>query len=79
MTKSKNQVNNLAIKMAIALGSGLLAGTLFIFLREYLVGNGQEGVWNTLNLVLFQDISSNSEALGIFYILGQLFVNALQL
>nr|WP_307989078.1 dicarboxylate/amino acid:cation symporter [uncultured Niameybacter sp.] len=79
MTKSNKSVNNLAIKMAIALVGGLFVGTLFIFLREYLIGNGKESLWQTINLILFQDINTGSQGLGIFYIVGQLFVNALQL
>ena len=79
MTKTKNHANKLAMKMGIALGGGLLAGMLFIFLREYLLGAGKENVWQTINLILFQDINGSSQGLGIFYILGQLFVNALQL
>lgn len=79
MTKTNNHANKLAMKMGIALGGGLIAGTLFIFLREYLLGSGQGHLWQTINLLLFQDINGSSEALGIFYILGQLFINALQL
>ena len=79
MAKSNKSVNNLAIKMAIALVGGLFVGTLFIFLREYLIGNGKESLWQTINLILFQDINTGSQGLGIFYIVGQLFVNALQL
>lgn len=79
MTKTNNHANKLAMKMGLALGGGLIAGTLFIFLREYLLGSGQGNLWQTINLLLFQDINGSSEALGIFYILGQLFINALQL
>lgn len=79
MAKSNKGVNNLAIKMAIALIGGLFVGTLCIFLREYLIGSGRESLWQTINLILFQDINTGSQGIGIFYIVGQLFINALQL
>lgn len=71
----------LAKRMAIALILGLGAGLGCIVIREYMLSNGQGDVWNTINQLLFADISKeeNAKALGIFYILGQLFINALQL
>ena len=67
--------------MVIALILGLIAGTSFIFLREYLNGNGKGDLWLTINNLLFQDITAEQgrNAVGIFYILGQLFINSLQL
>lgn len=77
----KKNPNQLAIKMVIALILGLIAGTSFIFLREYLNGNGKGDLWLTINNLLFQDITveQGRNAIGIFYILGQLFINSLQL
>lgn len=77
----KNNSNKLAINMAIALIIGLIAGTGFLLLRENLLANGNAGLWKTINKILFQDISVEgaNDAIGIFYILGQLFVNSLQL
>ena len=77
----KKNPNELAIKMVIALILGLIAGTSFIFLREYLNGNGKGDLWLTINNLLFQDITAEQgrNAVGIFYILGQLFINSLQL
>ncbi len=77
----KKNPNELAIKMVIALILGLIAGTSFIFLREYLNGNGKGNLWLTINNLLFQDITAEQgrNAVGIFYILGQLFINSLQL
>ncbi|MGL5313383.1 MAG: dicarboxylate/amino acid:cation symporter [Peptostreptococcaceae bacterium] len=78
---SNNNANSLAIKMAIALGLGLLAGISCIFLRENLISNGSTDTWTMINRLLFQDISKpeGNGAIGIFYILGQLFINSLQL
>ena len=79
-TKNNNS-NKLAIHMAIALIIGLIAGTGFLLLRENLISSGNAGLWQTINKILFQDISVEgaNDAIGIFYILGQLFVNSLQL
>ncbi len=77
----KSNANKLALKMAISLVIGLIAGTSFILLREYLISNGNESTWSIINNLLFQDITNPeaTKSIGIFYILGQLFVNSLQL
>lgn len=78
-----NKINGkqLAKRMAIALILGLAAGLGCIFIRENMINNGQGDTWNTINQLLFADITKeeNAKALGIFYILGQLFINSLQL
>ena len=76
MTKNKH---TLAIKMTIALVAGIAAGFLCILLREKL--GGQSETWKTINSIFFQDISAKGaeRAIGIFYIIGQLFINSLQL
>lgn len=79
--ESTQKGKKLAIKMVIALICGLLAGFGCILLRENLVSCGQQEIWNTINNIFFQDITAEgaTNAIGIFYIVGQLFVNALQL
>lgn len=71
----------LAKRMAIALILGLACGFGCIVLREKLIAGGSGDVWNTINSILFQDISKEGgeQALGLFYIIGQLFINSLQL
>lgn len=66
--------------MAIALICGLTFGSLFLVLREHLL-NSNPNLWATINKLLFQDISAEgaTDAIGIFYILGQLFLNSMQL
>ena len=78
---SSQSGKKLAKKMIIALICGLIAGFGCILLRENLLTDGQEALWNTINNVLFQDITAEgaNSAIGLFYIVGQLFVNALQL
>ena len=77
----KQNSNKLAKKIAKSLILGLVAGTGFILLRENLLSNGNVDLWTSINNLLFQDISAEGaqNALGLFYIAGQLFVNSLQL
>ena len=67
--------------MTAALVMGLIAGLGFLFLREKLLLSNQEGIWNMIYQLLFEDISTEagSDAFGLFYIIGQLFLNAMQL
>ena len=78
MEKKKS---SLAVRMSISLVCGLVAGLLLMFLRENLNSTGKEAVWATINSILFQDITAAGaeKALGIFYIVGQLFIRSLQL
>ena len=74
-----NDSNKLAIQMLIAMISGILVGLLFMAAREFW---GHDSLtWNTINNLLFQDITAtgSERAIGLFYILGQLFIRALQL
>lgn len=73
--------DKVAVNMGIALILGLLVGVGFLLLRENLVANGRSYIWESINNILFQDISADgaTNAIGIFYIVGQLFVNSLQL
>ena len=79
--QSKRHALSLAEKMGISLICGLVAGVLLLFLRESLTGAGKEAVWNTVNNLFFQDITAQGaeKALGIFYLIGQLFIRSLQL
>lgn len=76
-----NKANSLAIKMGIGLILGLICGGLFIFLRETLINNGKGQAWSSINSLLFQDITveQGAKSIGILFILGQLFIKALQL
>ncbi|MGL4358192.1 dicarboxylate/amino acid:cation symporter [Cetobacterium sp.] len=73
--------NNLTKKIFFALVLGVTLGIGFLFLRENLIQNGKIETWNMINSILFQDITrpEAAKAFGIFYIIGQLFINALQL
>lgn len=80
-TKGKNNSTTLAIRMAISLVLALIVGVGFILLRESLIAHNKVSIWNGINSILFQDITTDEgrNSLGIFYILGQLFINRLQL
>ena len=73
-TKKKSSVVR---NMMIALVGGLLVGIAFLLLK----GQLSEGTWNTINALLFQDITAEDgvNALGLFYIIGQMFMRGLQL
>lgn len=81
MENQKKTTNSLARRMGISLICGLAAGLLLMMLRENLNSSGQEAVWKTINSILFQDITAAGaeKDLGLFYILGQLFIRSLQL
>lgn len=80
-TRGKNKSTQLAIRMGLSLVLALIIGTAFILLRETLVANDKSSIWNFINHLLFQDITTEEgrNSLGLFYILGQLFINCLQL
>lgn len=68
-------------RMIMAVIGGFIVGFLALILREFLNGNGNEGVWKIIEAILFQDITATNgiEGLGIFYIIGQLFMRGLQM
>lgn len=79
--KEKKRETSVVKKMMIALVAGLVVGIACLFLRESLLAAGNEDVWNMINRILFQDITAEDgvNAIGIFYIIGQLFMRGLQL
>ena len=81
LRKVKNDSTKLAFKMIISLVLAIIAGTIFMFLRESLINNNKMSTWNFINNLLFQDITTEQgrSSIGLFYIIGQLFINSLQL
>ncbi len=73
--------NNLAFKMTLSMVLGIACGVLFLLIRQNLTASNQLETWNLINNLLFQDITAAGaeSAVGLFYLIGQLFVNALQL
>ena len=76
---NKKKETSIVKKMILAVAGGFIAGFLCLLLREFLNGNGSSGVWNVIEAILFQDITATQgiEGLGIFYIVGQLFMRGL--
>lgn len=79
--EGKKKETSIVKKMILAVAGGFIAGFLCLLLREFLNGNGNSGVWNVIEAVLFQDITATQgiEGLGLFYIIGQLFMRGLQM
>lgn len=75
----KEKKLSLAGRMGVALVLALITGACFMFLRESLNASGNGATWQTINNLLFADITQNASALGLFYIIGQLFIRALSL
>lgn len=80
MGKEKKK-NSVVKNMMIALVSGLIVGIAFMLLRQQLLNSGQENVWGVINKLFFQDIlaADGVNALGLFYIIGQIFMRGLQM
>ena len=68
-------------RMMFAVLFGFCAGFLCLLLREFLLGNGNSDVWNTIHAIFFQDITATEgiEGIGLFYIIGQVFMRGLQM
>ena len=74
-----NENNKLAIRMLAAMVLGIVFGLICMAARESL--GATSSTWQTINNILFQDITAKgaNQAIGIFYIGGQLFIRSLQL
>ena len=77
--KNMNDNNKLAVRMLIAMIAGIGVGLVFMAIREKL--GADSSTWLMINNILFQDITAAGaeSAIGLFYILGQMFIRALQL
>ncbi|MGN0331791.1 MAG: dicarboxylate/amino acid:cation symporter [Lachnospiraceae bacterium] len=77
----KKEPMSVVKKMMIALVGGLVVGLGFLFLRESMIASGNEATWTMINKLLFQDITVEEGvgAIGLFYIVGQIFMRGLQL
>jgi len=69
------------MKIFISVTGALLIGILCLFLQSWLINSGNENIWEFINLILFQDItlSEGARGIGIFFIISQLFMQALQM
>ena len=78
--RRENKSGKLTRRMIFALVLAVICGLGIIALREHLLSSGRDSIWNSINRILFADISAegNEKAIGLFYIIGQLFVKSLQ-
>lgn len=76
MSKAKKQ-GSIVRNMMIALIVGLVVGLGFMLVKQKL----PEHVWSVINALLFADVTADVgfHSIGIFYIIGQLFMRGLQL
>jgi len=72
-------MKTLAFRMSIALVAAIVVGGVCICLRETLVSGGCGATWDGIDRLLFADVSAGRPGLGLFYLVGQLFVRALSL
>lgn len=74
------QKNSIIKKMMISLGLAFLVGAAFMFLHESFMANGKEEQWKLIDSIFFQDVSKEgAKGIGIFYIIGTVFLNGLKL
>lgn len=78
--KKTEKKNDIVSKMIKAVVAGFVAGFLMLLFREFLNKTGNENIWNCMNAILFQDITTTEiDGIGIFYIISQLFMRGLQM
>lgn len=76
----KNKKMSIVEIMLIALVASFVVGSLFMYAHDKLIKTGNEHVWETIYSIFFQDITvAGAKGVGIFYVVGTLFMNALRL
>lgn len=81
MASKEKKKKNLVKEMFIAVIAGFIVGFICLFIKQGVTGTSAEGVWGVVEALLFQDITSTTslQGLGLMYIIGQLFMHALQM
>lgn len=79
--KSQKQKSSIVKKMLIAVAAGFGVGVICLLIKAQLMGTDNEGVWKVVDAIFFQDITATTkiEGIGLFYIVGQLFMRGLQM
>ena len=79
--KSQKQKSSIVKKMMIAVAAGFGVGIICLLIKAQLVGTDAEGGWKVVDAIFFQDITATTkiEGIGLFYIIGQLFMRGLQM
>lgn len=80
MKKNKKGKSSIVRRMIWAVVLGFMCGILMIILRENSTGD-LSNAWKFFDALLFQDITTTKgiEGIGLFYIVGQIFMRGLQL
>lgn len=80
MKKNKEGKSSIVRRMIWAVVLGFMCGILMIILRENSTGD-LSNAWKFVDALLFQDITTTKgiEGIGLFYIVGQIFMRGLQL
>lgn len=75
--KAQKQKMSIIKKMLIAVVAGFAVGILCLFIK----GQISSDVWDVVDAIFFQDITATKsiEGIGVFYIIGQLFMHGLQM
>lgn len=79
--KSQKPKSSIVKKMLIAVAAGFGVGIICLLIKAQLMGTDNEGVWKVVDAIFFQDITATTkiEGIGLFYIVGQLFMRGLQM
>ncbi len=79
-TNAEKKKSPIVKRMLLAVVFGFIVGILAIIVRNTL-GDTKSSVWNVIDAIFFQDISKTNgfQGIGLFYIIGQLFMHGLQM
>jgi len=81
MGNTKGKKNSLVRRMLISVAAGFIVGIACLLIKQAVMGTSGESIWNIVDALLFQDITATTslQGIGLFYIIGQLFMHALQM
>jgi len=81
MAALEEKKSNLVRNMLIAVAAGFAVGIACLLIKQAMVGTDSEPVWNFVDALLFQDITATEslQGIGLFYVIGQIFMRALQM
>ncbi|MGN1381352.1 MAG: dicarboxylate/amino acid:cation symporter [Eubacterium sp.] len=76
---TEKKKSSIVKRMILAVVFGFIVGILAILIRDTL--GTKNSVWKVIDAIFFQDISKTTgfQGLGLFYIIGQLFMHGLQM
>lgn len=81
MSEKNRERASLVRRMIASVLLGLFVGTLLMLFRNHLRESGNAAVWDMVYAVFFADVMQGStlDSLGLFFLVGQLFMHGLQL